>query len=77
MTLNLIEALKVTIYETKHSTNAKIVFQRSNFKKHQIQKSKHSFESACSAHLYGQAGNYLFNCFRCFFLKLLSDITLF
>ena len=70
-TLNPIEIFELTIYNTKHTQNTKIHFQTG---KPTSSKTRHSFESAFSAHLYGQAGNYLFSCFRSFFFKLLSDI---
>ena len=76
MTLNLIETFKLTACIIKHTQQIQIHFQASNFFKNVFSKIRHLFESAFPAHFDGQAGNYLFNCFRCFVFRLLSDLTI-
>ena len=71
MTLELIQTFELTNYDTKHTNNTKIHLRRSIFYKNpHCSTIRHSLEAAFSAHLYGQAGNYLLNCFRPLFFLI-------
>ena len=69
MTLNLIEALELTIYNTKHTNNTNIHFQKLNFFQNQyFSKIRNGFLSACSAYLYGPVA-IKYNTFKYIFSK--------
>ena len=54
MMLNLIVALKIIIYSTKHTQNTKLYFQKYNFKINPYSANfRHSFESECSTYFHG------------------------
>ena len=54
MTLSLIQTLKITWYNAKHTKRIKLHFHKANFAKHAyFFKSNDSFEAAFSAYFYG------------------------
>ena len=61
----------ISIHNTKHTINTNIYFSTSIFFN-----TRHSFESACSAPFFWPVWRNVQISFRCFFLELLSDITL-
>ena len=69
--LNLIKTFKIIIYnEKKNAYNTQTHFLRKSYFQGLDIHSKQRFP----LFVYGQAGNYMFNCVRCFFSKLFLDI---